>query len=55
MNLLKWIEVIDEKDDFWCKRKFVCPYCEEWQTYGKTPYCPYCGRKINMDGESWLS
>ena len=51
MDLLEWVEKNDEKDDFWCQRKFMCPYCGVWQTYGKTPYCPMCGKKINIEEE----
>ncbi len=40
-----WIEKTVE-DATWDRRRFYCSECEDWQTYGKTPYCPYCGKKM---------
>lgn len=49
----KWIIDIDREDKTrtfdW--RRFVCPYCSKWQTYGETPYCPYCGHKVEKNEE----
>ena len=45
----KWEERCDENDDPLFRQKFICSVCGDWQTYGKTPYCPYCGAK--MEGE----
>lgn len=25
---------------------FVCPHCHRSQSYGDTPFCPYCGEKV---------
>lgn len=36
--------VDDENPHFW--RRFYCTHCNEYNTYGKTPYCPYCGAKM---------
>lgn len=32
------------------RRRWYCSACGEWQTYGKTRYCPDCDAE--MDGES---
>ena len=34
-----------DKDDnrTWDRVRFICSACGEWQTYGKTKYCPDCG------------
>ena len=47
--MAEWIVRVDIADvPFW--RKFLCPYCGDWQTIGKTPYCPYCGKAVDVDG-----
>ena len=33
------------------RRRWYCSECGEWQTYGKTPYCPYCGAKMEANDE----
>ena len=37
-----------DKDDnrTWDRVRFICSVCGEWQTYGKTKYCPECGAKM---------
>ena len=37
-----------ERDDnrTWDRVRFICSACGEWQTYGKTNYCPDCGAKM---------
>lgn len=40
----RWI--IEEYDGTLCKYRYRCPDCNDWQTYGQTPYCPYCGSEI---------
>lgn len=27
--------------------RYRCPECNNWQTYGETPYCPFCGAKMD--------
>lgn len=43
----KWIEhrKRDEKTGIFDLR-FECSNCGLWQTYGITPYCPFCGQKM---------
>ena len=38
-----WEEKYDENDDAWCRRKFYCSACGDWNTYGKSKFCPNCG------------
>ena len=42
-----WIE---DKDDNrrWDRVRFTCSYCGKWQTYGKTKFCPACGRRMEI-------
>lgn len=52
-NAKKWIKDFKPNDptrsfDKW---RWVCPYCGDWQTYGETPYCPYCGHKVEKNEE----
>ena len=44
-----WEERHVECENPWCRRRFYCTECGDWQTYGKTKYCQNCGAK--MDGE----
>lgn len=41
----------DESVGMWQKKadddRLTCPACWKWQTYGETPYCPNCGRKVD--------
>lgn len=41
----EWIELNIEDADLFMKRRFYCGDCGDWNTYGKTPFCPYCGKK----------
>lgn len=27
----------------------VCPFCQKVNRNGKTPYCPHCGEKVEVD------
>lgn len=49
----RWEERIvgDRKNDpvGLCRRRFYCSVCGEWQTYGKTRYCPDCGAEMEGD------
>lgn len=49
-----WEERIVESEDDPCglfRRRWYCSSCGEWQTYGKTDYCPMCGADMR-GGES---
>lgn len=37
----KWIERIIDK-----KRRWYCPHCGDWQTYGKPSFCMNCGADL---------
>ena len=45
-----WAEEIDN-DRRWDRIRFYCSECGEWQTYGKTNYCPNCGAKMQKEDE----
>lgn len=40
-----WREDIDNNRK-WDRVRFYCSECGDWQTYGKTHYCPNCGVKM---------
>lgn len=42
-----WTERYDEDGNPFFRRKFYCSECGDWQTYGKTDYCPACGAKMD--------
>lgn len=31
------------------RRRYYCPYCGDWQTYGATKFCPNCGENMFPD------
>ena len=41
----------EKLSNLWSLRRWYCPECEKWQTYGETPYCPYCGAHLMDDGD----
>ena len=43
----EWEERYDDDDGF-LGRKFYCSACGDWQTYGKTPRCCYCGAHMKV-------
>ena len=47
----EWEERVVEGTDGWCKRRFFCSVCGDWQTYGKTPRCCYCGAHMKVADE----
>lgn len=49
----KWTEVYLEDGGMFMSLRFYCGDCGTWQTYGSTPYCPYCGKKkVNAEVEA---
>ena len=41
-----WTERVGEVPDdpyYIFRKRFYCSVCGDWQTYGKTDYCPMCG------------
>ena len=44
----EWIDRYDEDDKPFFKRKYVCSACGDWNTYGKSKYCPNCGAKMEV-------
>lgn len=49
----EWRFEIDDTAWMFFKKRWVCSECGEWQTYGETPYCPYCGTKMKVKKKSW--
>ena len=45
-----WIIEVDNNRTWDCKR-FICSSCKDWQTYGKTRYCPNCGCPMEKENE----
>ncbi len=41
----QWTEVELEDGGMFMNRRWYCGDCGEWNTYGETPFCPYCGKK----------
>ena len=49
-----WEERVLDKSDEPCgflRRRFYCSACGDWQTYGKTRYCPSCGMRMKVGKE----
>ena len=44
-----WKVVIDKNEEPMFRTKYVCPECGSWQTYGKPPYCMWCGAKVEKE------
>ena len=48
----EWEERYVEDDEcVWTRRRFYCSSCGNWNTYGKTSYCPDCGAFMLKGGE----
>lgn len=41
----EWTEVYLDDASMFMKRRLYCGDCGEWNTYGETPFCPYCGKE----------
>ena len=44
----KWIVDIDDTRR-WDRVRFYCSACGDWNTYGKTKYCPECGARMEVE------
>lgn len=45
----RWKDEFKEDAEAFVKHRYVCTVCGEWQTYGKTQYCPNCGAKMDEE------
>ena len=45
----EWIVNTDESRR-WDRVRFYCSACNGWNTYGKSKYCPNCGRRMQSEG-----
>ena len=45
-----WQENIDYSRN-WDRVRFYCSECGNWQTYGKTDFCPNCGADMRAESE----
>ena len=43
----RWEDEFKEDAEAFVKHRYVCTVCGNWQTYGKTAYCPNCGAKMD--------
>lgn len=46
----KFVPGPDGKIDF-CSKRFYCSECGTWQTYGRTPFCMFCGSPMEVADE----
>ena len=44
----RWEDEFKEDAPMFVKHRYVCTACNNWQTYGKTAYCPNCGAKMDI-------
>lgn len=42
------VEVDEEINTPWLKNRYCCSECGNWQSYGRTPFCPNCGAKMSV-------
>ena len=42
------VEVDEEIKTPWLKNRYCCSECGNWQSYGRTPFCPNCGAKMSV-------
>ena len=45
----EWIVDTDDSRR-WDRVRFYCSACNGWNTYGKSKYCPNCGRRMQSEG-----
>lgn len=43
-----WVLDIDNEYPVMMRTGWRCSECGRRETYGTTPYCPYCGRKMEV-------
>lgn len=43
----RWEDEFKEDAEAFMKYRHVCTVCGNWQTYGKTAYCPNCGASMD--------
>ena len=48
----RWEDEFKEDAEAFVKHRYVCTVCGNWQTYGKTAYCPNCGAKMDEGGSN---
>ena len=44
----EWIVDTDDSRR-WDRVRYYCSACNDWNTYGKSKYCPNCGAKMEDD------
>lgn len=44
----EWEERIVECDNPFFRRRFYCSACGDWNTHGKSRYCPHCGANMTV-------
>ena len=50
------IPLSEKKEGYWIREKtpygyahtYCCSECGNWQSYGRTPFCPNCGAKMSV-------
>lgn len=45
----EWEERFVECDNPFFRRRFYCSACGDWNTHGKSRYCPHCGAKMRRE------
>lgn len=45
----EWIVDTDDNRR-WDRVRYYCSACNDWNTYGKSKYCPNCGRRMQSEG-----
>lgn len=43
-----WRTVIDDNERGLFRVKYFCKFCGAWNTYGRPPFCMYCGHKMRV-------
>lgn len=44
----EWIVDTDDSRR-WDRARYYCSACNDWNTYGKSKYCPNCGRRMQSE------
>ncbi len=48
----EWTEEYIEEEDPLFRRRWLCSACGDWNSHGKTPFCPYCGADMRERKET---